>query len=369
LVLGGGAAGVAAANRLAGSSRGGLEVVLVDRTGTHLFQPGLVAVMLGDAEPGAYQRPLTDLLAGGVKLLEGEVEGLDPASREVTGSFGKLGYDELVLALGAEVNPSSLGEAGELAPWTLAGALAGREALLKAGPGVRVVVGATTLSYRCPPAVFDLSLRLRGRSGAEVELVHPWPVPLAPFGQRVSEAFAAMLSQAEVRYHGGFMLSSASEGVLSSTDGRQVGYDIALLVPPHGPPAVVARSPLAGEGGWPEVSYPGLTHPSFPEVSVLGDLAAPALGVGMAGTLAVSEARHAAERLVAKLAGEAGLLAPQMSALCFVDTGVTGSALVCDFSGPASKTGPPTCVLLPFLEYFRKAKQLFAEEWFAGTLG
>lgn len=369
VVLGGGAGGARAANLLAQQAPQGTEVILVERTGTHLFQPGLVQVLFGEAGIGSYRRPLSGLLAPGVKLVVGEVESLDLPVRLVKGSFGELAYDELVVALGVEAASGALEGLEELSPWTVPGALAGREALSKAGPRTRVIVGVAGIPYRCPPAVFDLAVRLRARTGAEVELFHPWDAPLAPFGEQVSGAFSALLSAAGVTYHGGFRLVSCVDGCATASDGRELRFDMALVVPPHKPPRAVSSSELAGEGGWPEVTYPSLTSPRFAEVSVLGDLAAVALGAGMAGTLALSEAGHVAGRLAAKLSGGVPPRSPQMSALCFVDTGITASALACDFTAPAAKAGPPSCVLLPFMSYFRRAKQLFAEEWFSALGG
>lgn len=139
------------------------------------------------------------------------------------------------------------GEA-DLAPWTLDGALAGREALLRVRAGARVVVGTAGIAYRCPPAVFDLAARLRQTTGARVDLFHPWPEPLAPFGASVSQAFTGMLTSAGVSYHGGFQLAAIGDGTVSSAAGAVLEYDLAVVVPPHQPPGVIQMSPLAGPG-------------------------------------------------------------------------------------------------------------------------
>ena len=136
--------------------------------------------------------------------------------------------------------------------------------------------------------------------------------------------------------------------------------------PPHRPPAVLAGSALAGPSGWPAVTFPGFSHPQYPHVAVVGDVAAPALNAGMAGTLAVFEAGYAAGRIGADGARPAGR--PRMAAICFADSGDTGSFLYCDFTGPAAGTGPAECVLMPPLPYFRRARQVFAEEWFASMV-
>jgi sulfide:quinone oxidoreductase len=371
VVLGAGAAGLAAANRLArhAEAGAGLEVLLADRSGEHVFAPGFVSVLFGDAEPGSLRRPVTELARPGVRVLTGEVTCLHPGEASVTGSFGELGYDDLIVALGADTGwPADPPPCGELAPWTLAGALAGREALRRAGPGSRVVVGTSGLAYRCPPAVFDLAARIRRVTGAQVDLVHPWPAPLAPFGAAPAAAFTGMLAAAGVVFHGGFTIAQVTESEVTSGSGEVLPYDIALLVPPHRPPAVIAASPLAGPSGWPDVTFPALTHPAFPDVTITGDAASAALHAGMAGTLAVFQAGYAADRIAAAATGSAPPDGPRMAAICFADPGGTGSFLHCDFTGPAAGTGPAECVLMPFLPYFRRAKRLFAQEWFATML-
>ncbi|NIJ12053.1 sulfide:quinone oxidoreductase [Saccharomonospora amisosensis] len=374
VVLGAGAGGLSAANRLAARAGGGpdLDIVLVDRSREHVFLPGYVPMMLDGAPAESFRRPLQDLLRPGVRQVNGEVTGLDPDASSVHGTFGTLEYDHLVVALGVDVGwPGDAGSAGELAPWTLDGALAGRKALHGLGEGDRVVVGPSGVSYRCPPAVFDLAVRIKAATRARVDIVHPWPRPLAPFGEGPAAAFAAMLDSAGVGFHGEFHLAQADGGTVRSADGRELPYDAAILVPPHRVPSVVARSPLTGENGWPEVTFPTFGHPRYPAVSVIGDLAAPALKVGMAGTLAAFQAAHVADRIAAELlAGDSGNPAspppgePVMSAICFVDPGDTGSFLHCDFTAPASGRGPADCTLMPWLPYFRHAKRLFAREWF-----
>ncbi|MGZ4569098.1 MAG: NAD(P)/FAD-dependent oxidoreductase [Blastococcus sp.] len=371
VVLGGGAGGLPAANRLGRSAEAGadLEVVLVDRSPEHVYAPGFVAVMFGEAEPEAFRRPLADLLHPAVRLVTGEATSLDPAGHRVLGSFGELPYDDLVLALGAEVGwPLEPPPSGELAPWTLAGARAGAEALRRLGPQDRVVIGPTGPGYRCPPAVLDLAVRVRGATGAHGAVVHPWPRPLAPFGEGPAAAATRLLADAGVGFHGGFELTEVQPDVVVSTAGDEVPYDVAMIVPPHRPPALVAGSPLAEPNGWPAVAFPTLTVPGWDDVSVVGDLASPALKVGMAGTLAVHEAAFVADAIAARAGGPAARPQPVMSAICFLDTGTTGAFLQCDFTGPASGAGPAACTLMPWMPWFRAAKRVFAEEWFATTV-
>ena len=371
VVLGAGAGGLKAANRLAWHAAAGadLEVVLVDRAAEHVFAPGYVPVFFGDAEPGAFARPLAELLDPAVRLLTGEATELDPAGRTVRGSFGAVGYDELVVALGADVGwPDGPPPCGELAPWTLEGALAGRDVVRRLGSGDRVVVTVPGPGYRCPPAVLDLAVRLRRTTGARVEVAHPWPRPLAPFGDQPAAAATALLEGAGVGFTGGFTPAEVRADAVVGADGRQLPYDVALVVPPHRAPALVAGSPLAGPTGWPRIEFPSFSVAGADDVFAIGDLASASLSVGMAGTLAVQEALFVADGIAARAGGPPARPAPTMSAICFLDPGDTGTFLHCDFTGPASGEGPATCTLLPWLPYFRAAKRLFAQEWFTSTL-
>ncbi len=372
VVVGGGPGGLAVANRLARHRGQGaeIEVSLVERSGEHVFLPGLVAVLFGEAEPAQFRKPLRELTVPGVRVVTGEASELRVAESTVAGSFGELGYDELVVATGVEVGwPDGPPACGELAPWTLGGALAGRDALARMGPRSRVVVGPAQASYRCPPAVFDLAVRLRQRTGAHVEVFHPWGRPLAPFGDAPARAFEAMLGAAGVSFRGGFQLAEITEDRLVAASGDTTDYDFGFIVPPHRAPPLVAGSALAGPDGWPPLTFPSLCHPQYPNVTIIGDLGAPGLRVGMAGTLAVFEGGFAADRIATGPTGVMTDKRPRMSALCFIDPGETGSLLLCDFTGPAAGTGPPDCTMLPFMPWLRRAKSLFASEWFSTTVG
>jgi NADH dehydrogenase len=104
LVLGGGFAGIGAAQKLKKSD---VDVVLVDGHDYHTFQPLLYQVATGLLEQPAVGHPIRDLFHGqdNARVHQDRVTGIDLDAREVR--FAELepeGYDYLVLALGAEVN-------------------------------------------------------------------------------------------------------------------------------------------------------------------------------------------------------------------------------------------------------------------------
>src|SRR5436190_11613576 len=104
LVVGGGFAGIGAAQKLKKSNA---DVVLVDKHNYHTFQPLLYQVATGLLGTSAVGHPIRDLFHGqdNVRVHQDRVVEFDLDAGKV--SFDELdpiGYDHLVLALGAEVN-------------------------------------------------------------------------------------------------------------------------------------------------------------------------------------------------------------------------------------------------------------------------
>ncbi|MEV4201226.1 NAD(P)/FAD-dependent oxidoreductase [Micromonospora globbae] len=105
VIVGAGFAGFHAARRLARLARGAADVVLVNPTDYFLYLPLLPEVAGGVLDPRRVAVPLAQTLPG-VRLLLGEVDGIDPAGRSVSyvdpeGRPGELAYDRLVLAAGS----------------------------------------------------------------------------------------------------------------------------------------------------------------------------------------------------------------------------------------------------------------------------
>ena len=104
LVLGGGFAGIGAAQSLRKSD---VDVVLVDKRDYHTFQPLLYQVATGLLAAPAVGHPIRDLFhkQSNIRIREDEVTSIDLDAREARfGEVEPVTYDYLVLALGAEVN-------------------------------------------------------------------------------------------------------------------------------------------------------------------------------------------------------------------------------------------------------------------------
>jgi len=105
VIVGGGFGGLAAAKFL---RRAPVNVLLIDRSNHHVFQPLLYQVATSVLAPGQIASPLRGLLADqeNTSVMLGNVTGIDPATRHVIVDAGdkkglRVGYDYLVLATGA----------------------------------------------------------------------------------------------------------------------------------------------------------------------------------------------------------------------------------------------------------------------------
>src|ERR1700694_1463180 len=102
VILGGGFAGLAAAQKL---KRASVDITLIDRRNFHLFQPLLYQVATGSLSPGEIAAPLRGVLSRqkNTQVLLGEAFDLDPASRRVMLRDGAVfEYDTLVVATGSQ---------------------------------------------------------------------------------------------------------------------------------------------------------------------------------------------------------------------------------------------------------------------------
>src|SRR5215831_4345489 len=100
VIVGAGFGGIACASRL---SRARVSVTLIDRHNYHLFQPLLYQVATAGLSPGDIATPVRGLFREhfNVRVLLGEVVGVDTQARRVLLADQQIPYDYLVLATGA----------------------------------------------------------------------------------------------------------------------------------------------------------------------------------------------------------------------------------------------------------------------------
>src|SRR6202166_1709804 len=138
VIVGGGFGGLAAAKAL---RRAPVNVLLIDRSNHHVFQPLLYQVATSVLAPGQIASPLRGLLADqeNTSVMLGNVTGIDSVTRHVIVDSGdkqglRVAYDYLVLATGATHSYFGHDEYAQFAPGLkgLADAAAIRNKILQA---------------------------------------------------------------------------------------------------------------------------------------------------------------------------------------------------------------------------------------------
>ena len=344
-MLGGGTAGTLLANRLRRELAGpAAEIVVVDADDEHLYQPGLLFVPFGLARPEALVRPRQRQLRSGVEFRRAAVEHVDLQTDTVLLADGtSLGYDVLVVATGARLMPEETD--GLLGPgwlekvfsfYTLDAATALQRAMAQFDGG-RLAIGVMDMPIKCPVAplefgfLADWYFRQRGIRD-RVELTYVTPLDGAFTKATCNRELSGLLGDKGISLVTEFNTGEVdgSGGRLIAYDGREVPFDLAVLVPLHGGQAYVDRSPgLGDELGFVPTDPHTLQAKAKPNVFVIGDAAD--VPTSKAGSVAHFEGATVAGNIRRYLAGEPLDAGFDGHTNCFIESGF-GKALLIDFN-------------------------------------
>jgi NADH:ubiquinone reductase (H+-translocating) len=331
LILGGGFAGVGAAQKLEDADA---EVVLVDRHNYHTFQPLLYQLASGLIETTAVGHSLRDLLArhDNTTVHQATVTAVDLDAREVRfDELEPMTYDFLVFGLGAEVNFFGTEGAAEHAfpMYTLSHAVrlkghllerweaAERDPSLVEDGALNIVVvgggptgvetaGAIAELYR---AEFAKDYPNLPQDQARVILVEAGPELFSMFKPKLREYTTKALTERTVEVRTGAMVSSVSPTRVRLKSGEELeahtlvwgaGLQGNQLVQTLG--LELQRGNRIGVG-------PDLALPDHPEVYVPGDAAAIVDAktqqvLPQLGSVALQSGEHAGETIARRIAGK-----------------------------------------------------------------
>jgi sulfide:quinone oxidoreductase len=357
LIVGGGVGGTLTANLLvrklrARIDRGDVEVMVVDATGRHVYQPGFMYIALGGERAADLERPERSLLDKRVTLIVGEVAAVDAETQVVTLADGlALGYDQLVLATGSRIVPDAIPHfEAEAEHFYSAEAAARLRGALDRFDGGRIVIGIAGMPYKCPPAPLEVAflieaeLRERGlRERTSIDFCSP--IGRAFTIESVSDMATPILDAKGIELHTFFNVETIDAGrkVVGSLEGEELPYDLLILVPPHKGQRFLIDAGLApAPGGWLPTDRHSLLVGGRANVYALGD--ATDLPLSKAGSTAHFEAPVVAERIAASIEGRApaGKHADyQGKVMCFFEIGDgKGTLLQFDYDHPPRPPKP-----------------------------
>jgi NADH:ubiquinone reductase (H+-translocating) len=331
LVLGGGFAGVGAAQQLKDADA---EVVLVDRHDYHTFQPLLYQLATGLLEITAVGHSLRDLLQRqeNTAVHQATVTSVDLAKREVQfAEMGPLAYDYLVFGLGAEVNYFGTDGAEEHAfpMYTLPHAIRLKDHLLERwevadrDPSVIedgalnvVVVGGGPTGVETAGALAELYRHAFAKDfpsvtpeQSRVILVEAGPELFAMFKPKLREYAAKALTERSVEVRTGELVASVSPTRVTLKSGEELkAHTLVWGAGLQGNRLVQALGLELQRGNRIGVG-PDLAVPEHPEVYVLGDAAAivdekTEQVLPQLGSVALQSGEHAGETIARRIAGK-----------------------------------------------------------------
>jgi NADH dehydrogenase len=331
LILGGGFAGVGAAQKL---EHADADVVLVDRHEYHTFQPLLYQLATGLLEVTAVGHSLRDLVGhhDNTTIHRGTVSSVDLAAREARfEDLPPMTYDYLVLGVGAEVNFFGTEGATEHAfpMYTLPHAVNLKDHLLErwdavdhdprliedgalnvvvvgGGPTGVETAGAIAELYR---SVFAKDYPSIGQDEARVILVEAGPELFSMFKPKLREYATKALTERTVEVKTGETVAAVASNRVTLESGEVIKAHTLVWGAGLQGNHFVQSLDLELERGKRIGVGDDLTLPNHPEVYVVGDVAAiydtkreqvlPQLG-----SVALQSGEHAGETIARRIAGK-----------------------------------------------------------------
>ncbi len=332
LILGAGYSGLTVAMELRARLPAGHRVILVDRHEVLRLCAFNLDVMTGKRSSPPEGR-YSSVVGEGIEFIHADVLHIDPKRRTVETSVGTLVADQLVLALGAELDPGQVPGFSEGACnlYDADGAKEIQRRLSGLSQG-QVIVMISRTPFKCPAAPYeaafliDYLLRSRGvRNQVSLSVYTPEWQPMAAAGEAVGNEVVKLLVSRGINYYTEHMVLKIDPGkrkVWFEVD--DADFDLLVGVPPHVAPAAMRGAGLTDSTGWVPVN-PRTLETRFPGVFALGDLVSIPLHNGlflpMAGVFAVQEGLTVATNIAARLQGGEPEVEFEGEGFCYLEVG------------------------------------------------
>ena len=348
VILGGGTGGTLVANRLRRlATTDELEIVVVDQDDQHVYQPGLLFVPFGLTQAEDIVRSRARQLHRNIGFIESAIDRVEIDANEVHLTNGEvLGYDVLVVATGVVLVPEETegltgpGWMEKVFTFYSSEGAAALETALAAFDGGRVVINVVDMPIKCPVAPLEFCFLadwyFHDRGIRErVELTYVTPLDGAFTKPVASDRLGGMLADKDVAMVTEFNTATVEyvDGVggrLVAYDGREVPFDLAVVVPLHGGADYVGRSPGLGDAlNFVTTDERTLQSKVAPNIFAIGDAAN--VPTSKAGSVTHFEGETVVDNIRRFLAGQPLLEGFDGHANCFIETGFH-KALLIDFN-------------------------------------
>jgi sulfide:quinone oxidoreductase len=346
VILGGGTGGTLVANRLHRHYKQAVHITVVDRDDHHMYQPGLLFVPFGLASHSEIVRPRKAQLHAGIEFVESAIDHVDKARDTVVLDNGReLAYDVLVVATGAQLAfEETEGLTGPgwnekvFTFYDITGATALEQALSDFEGG-KLVVNVVDMPIKCPVAplefcfLADWYFTERGIRD-KVEITYATPLDGAFTKPVASAALTSLLTEKGIHlvteFNTGEVVCDGDDRKLVGYDGREVPFDLAVVIPLHSGADYVARSEGLGDDlNFVPTNKSTLQTDAKTNIFAIGD--ATNVPASKAGSVTHFEGEVLVDNIIRFIDGRELQSTYDGHANCFIETGF-GKALLIDFN-------------------------------------
>ncbi|QFU83165.1 NAD(P)/FAD-dependent oxidoreductase [Natronorubrum aibiense] len=338
-IVGGGTGGTVLANRLADELQSELEAGEVDLTlitadPNHVYKPTFLYVPFGKKTVDDAKRPIDELVDRRVDLTIGRVIDIDTDRQKLAfADSSVLGYDQLVLATGANLEPEAvpgLADGGHHF-YGPEGAERLRDELAEFTEG-HLVLSVVGVPHMCPAAPVEFTLmvddwlREQGRR-EDVEITYTYPINRAHGLESIADWATDLFEERDVTLETFFNVEEIDPDneVIETVEGTELDYDLLVAIPPHAGSDLVIDAGL-GDDGWVDVDKHTLEATAAENVYAIGDVAD--VPTSKAGSVAHYEAGVVADRIASRARGTVPTATYDGKTVCFLEAGMDEATFI-----------------------------------------
>ena len=328
VVVGGGFGGTTAARYLR-MWGGNVDVTLVERNAGFVSCPISNLVVGGFKGMADISRSYDGLSAMGVKVVQGDVVGIDAAGKKVRLAGGQeLAYDRLILSPGIDFMNEQVGglaaalDSGRIVHSWKAGpqTVALRKQLTDMADGGVYAISIPKVPYRCPPGPYERACMV----AAYFKQAKPRSKVLVLDANPEVQSKKALFERAFAQHYKGILeykpnaeLKEVS-GNVAKLEFEDVKADVLNVVPPQRAADLARNAGLVNiNNRWVGVNWLTMESAVAPGIHVLGDATFSAPLMPKSGHMANQHAKVAAAAIIQLLKGEAVSATPVVMNTCY----------------------------------------------------
>lgn len=262
LILGGGFAGVVAAERLAEQLSDDHQITLVSRSRQFVFYPALVRLAFGKCHEADVSFDLREtMLNRKVNFIEAEVARIDPVERIVTIAHGEvegmLGYDYLIFALGRRLATERIPGFYEHAHHLL-----NVDKAIKFGKAINQLHEGRAVFGQCPDArlpvpVYESAFALarlleeKGkRESVRITVVSPATLESELGDLAAAAALKKAFDTHEIEFLPNLGINLLTPDSALTTSGVAINFNLLMLVPPFRGSSAASYAGITSHDGY-----------------------------------------------------------------------------------------------------------------------